>query len=771
MGLLAESDWQAPWICGGLHDNPPALPDPAPFLRRAFDLPAAPVRARLYLAGVGYHEAWINGAKVGDAVLDPAPAQYDRTVWYRCLDVTAALRAGANALGVILGTGWFFPFGEDVWNFTTAPWKAGPRLRCLLVIEDADGRVQRIASGPEWRCAAGPIVCDGLRNGETYDARLELPGWSEPGFADAAWKPARIVPGPGGVMRSQQSAPVRVVATRSIAALTQPKPGVWVFDAGQSLSGWGRIRVQAPAGTEIVLRYGEKLTAEGALDQKNIDMFIKHGGVQTDRYRCKGGGVETWEPRFTYHGFRYVEVTGLPAAPAIGDLDVRVVHSDLGERGGFASSLPLLDAVQRLARWSTLTNFHHLPTDCPHREKNGWTGDASLSAEQTLLYHDPQTSYRRWLADIRDAQRPSGQLPGIIPSGGWGYNWGGGPAWDSVLFTIPWNLWRYRGDHQVLAENLPAMRRWLDFAASMADADGIVGWGLGDWCPPHGGAGDYKCPTALTDTAYWYEAATITAETCAILGEMAEAVRLRALAARIRAAWRARFLDPASGAVAGESQTGYAAALWFGMCEPAERPRVLARLVALVEAAGRHHDCGILGNRYLYSALSNGGRADLALAVAVQRDRPSFGWWIERGATTMWEDADGGNSLNHHMFADVTRWFHQSLVGIRPAASGFQRILFAPEFPAGLDRAEGWHVSPYGRIACAWERTGGRVRIAVSIPANCTGELRLAVADAAAVRIDGAAGQAIAGRDERDRTGFTLASGDYVVEAALSTPG
>ena len=415
-------------------------PQPAPLFRKGFILAKQPVRARVYICGLGYYELRVNGAKVGDHVLDPAFTRYDRRALYVTYDVTDLLKKGPNALGVILGNGWYNMHTRCVWDFDKAPWRDRPVLLCQLELTFEDGSKRVIASDATWRVTTGPIVFDSIRNGETYDARLEKAGWDTAEYDDMNWPPAEIVSGPKGELAAQMLPPIKVTKTFKPAKLTQPKPGVYVFDTGQNMAGWTRLRVSGPAGTEIVLKYGERLNPDGTLDQKEIGQHIKTGKPQTDTYILKGQGTEVWEPRFAYYGFQYVEVTGLPGKPDLNTLEARVVHTSFERAGSFECSNDLLNRIQQNTLWSYISNFLGYPTDCPHREKNGWTGDAHLAAETGLYNFHSAPAYAKWLNDLKDEQRPSGELPGIVPTSGWGYQWGNGPAWDSAYVLIPWYL-------------------------------------------------------------------------------------------------------------------------------------------------------------------------------------------------------------------------------------------------------------------------------------------------------------------------------------------
>jgi alpha-L-rhamnosidase len=425
-----------------------------------------------------------------------------------------------------------------------------------------------------------------------------------------------------------------------------------------------------------------------------------------------------------------------------------------------------LNRLQACTRWSYIGNFVGIPTDCPHREKNGWTGDASLAAETGLLNYRAAPAYLKWLNDIADAQRPSGQLPGIVPSGGWGYNWGSGPAWDSAFTHIPWYLYLYSNDRRVLADHYSGMKRYVDFMATLA-TDGIVSFGLGDWCPPVGGPEAHSAPAALTSTAYYYANCLILTKTATLLGKAADARRYQRLADRIRRAFNRRFCDPATGAYEGKGQTSTGCALYQGLVDQTEQGKVVNALLAAIEAAHGHLDYGILGAKYVPNALTAAGRTDLAFEMATRTDFPSYGHWMERGATTLWEAWDGTSSLNHIMFGDISAWMFKALAGINPDQDkpGFQHVVIRPAFVPGLSWVRSAHRSMYGWICVAWTTEQERFTMGVSLPANATATLHLPVSDAGQVMESGipvAEAEGVTGIESKEgRLGMTLGSGTY----------
>ena len=498
-------------------------------------------------------------------------------------------------------------------------------------------------------------------------------------------------------------------------SVTEPKPGVFVFDMGQSFAGWAQLRVSGPAGTRVTMRYGERLGADGNLDRKTIDVFVYQGPFQTDSYTLKGRGEELWEPRFTYHGFRWVEVTGFPGKPTLDSLRGRVVHTSFAPAGSFECSNELLNKIQQATLWSYRSNFVGIPTDCPHREKNGWTGDAHLAAEQAMYNDYNIAAYEAWMNDFKDEQRESGELPGIVPTSGWGYQWGNGPAWDSAYILIPWYLYEYYGDRRVLSEHYDHMKRYVDYLTRRSK-DHIVSIGLGDWVPAK-----TKTPVEVTSTAYYYVDALTLSKIARLSGHEADSQAYGALADKIRSAFGKKFCV-GGGTVANNSQTALSCALYQGLALPEAKDAIVRQLVASVDGHDGHLDTGILGAKYLLHALTDNGHVDVAYRVATQTSPPSYGSWIRRGATTLWEDWGDGASRNHIMFGDISAWFYRALAGInldadRPA---FQHIVVRPRPTGDLQWVRARHESIYGSIEVAWKRKGANFSLDVTVPVSAT---------------------------------------------------
>ncbi|MDP6380793.1 MAG: family 78 glycoside hydrolase catalytic domain, partial [Phycisphaerae bacterium] len=616
-------------------------------------------KARVYICGLGYYELYVNGKKVGDHVLDPAFTRYDLRALYVTYDVTEMVAKGGNAVGVVLGNGWYNQHTPDTWGFDKSFWRDRPTVRCQLEVEFSDGTSEVISSNSTWKVSSGPIVFESIRNGETYDARLEKAGWNAADYDDAAWAAAAVVAGPKGQLAAQMLPPIKVTKTIMPVKITEPKPGCYVFDMGQNMAGWAKLKVSGPAGTKVVMKYSERLLRNGTVNQKHNRQYVHKYDFQTDTYILKGKGVEKWEPRFSYHGFQYVQVTGLPRKPGRRTLMGRVIHTSFASAGRFECSNDLFNKIQQNTLWSYIGNYHGFPTDCPHREKNGWTADAHLAAELGLINFASASSYAKWLDDIKDEYAQSGKLPGMVPAPthGWGsYVWG--PPWDSAYVLIPWYVYQYCGDVRILAEHYDGIKRYVDSLTSESK-NYIVTKARWDWAPA-------KSSTSpeLTATAYYYTNSLILSEAAKLLGKKTDAAKYADLAVKIKAAFNKEFFEPSTGQYKGGTQTGLSSALYQGLVEPKNVQRVLDNLVANIDANNGHIDTGILGAKYLLYALTDNGRGDVAYTVTTQTTFPSWGYWISKGATTLWELWNGKQSRNHVFFGDISTWFYKALAGI-----------------------------------------------------------------------------------------------------------
>lgn len=693
MGLLSPSDWKGKWI-GGANQ-----------LRKEFTLPARPVRARAFVSGLGYYELRINGRKVGDHVLDPGWTTYEKRVLYTAYDVTELLRQGPNAVGLILGQGWY-----------------GSRAALLqLNIEMEGGQRAEVVTDATWKVRQGPIVADSIYDGETYDARLETPGWDRPGFVDAGWQAATLVDPPKGVLSAQMMPPIRVTDTIIPLKMTNPRPGVYVFDMGQNFAGWCRLRVRGPRGTVVRLRHAELIYDDGMINVENL-----RRARATDTYILRGDGEEEiWEPRFTYHGFRYVELTGFPGTPRLDTLRGRVVHTDVKPHGGFAASKPILNQIQRILLWGIRSNLHSVPTDCDQRdERMGWMADAHLYAEPTLWNYDAAAFYANFLRNIRDIQGPDGSVTDTVP-----HKYGrrpADPAWGAAYPLITWYLYLYQGDRRILEEHYDGIKAWTDFQRSRAQ-DGILSYSYyGDWVPVE------RTPGELVSTFYYYYSAHLTSRMAEILGRKADAEAYAKLAAEIREAFNKKFLN-ADGTYANGTQTAHTLALYLDLAPKERRGAVFSRLRDdIVYGKDTHLTTGIIGTKYIMELLSRQGQTPLAYELATQTSYPSWGYMIENGATTLWElwqnkTGPSMNSHNHPMFGSIGAWFYKALAGIEldEQAPGFQRFRIVPGAVRDLTWASGETETLRGQVLSRWSRTAEGIRLEAAVPVGSRAEIHL----------------------------------------------
>lgn len=722
MGLLGEKDWAASsWI----GRSGPNAANPAPYLRKEFTVTGAVKRARVYVCGLGYADLHVNGRPVNESTeRDPGYTNYDKTVLYVAYDVTQLLRKGSNAIGAILGTGWYDVHDLATWRFEKAPWRGRPRMRLVLAIDYSDGRTEFVPSDTSWKVSTGPILTDGIYTGETYDARKELTGWDKPGFEDRNWTSAEIMPAPKGKLVARCCPPAAVTETFVPSKITEPKPGIFVVDLGQNFSGHTRLKLNAPAGTKITMRYSERVGPNGMIERSEIDHFMTKATppqpFQTDTYICKGDGVESWEQRFSYSGFRYMEVAGFPGTPTADNFRGCFAHTAMESAGTFGCSNDLFNKIQRATRYAYLSNAQSIPTDCPQREKNGWTGDAQLAAEAGLMNFRSASFYTKWLKDLADDQTADGKLGVIVPSGGWGHG-AFNPAWDSAYPIVANDLFKYCDDRQALANHYGHLRRYVDALAGELK-DGVLTFeSLGDWVP-----WQTETPSQLTSTAFLYLDSTIVAGAAHLLGKADDEKKYGELAERIKTAYNAHYFKPELGSYANASQTASAISLYFGLVPEERKQIVLKSLIQNIERQG-HLDTGILGAKYVLRVLSENGRSDLAYKLVNRREQPGWGWWIEQGATTLWEDWKGESSLNHIMFGDVSNWFFQWIAGISqtPDSRGFSHILIQPQPVGDLTWAKASYESPHGRIECAWRKEAAGLHLDLTIPANTTATIRV----------------------------------------------
>jgi alpha-L-rhamnosidase len=722
-GMMDMKNWKGAWIS----DNDDKNMKPAPYFRKTFSTSKKIASARAYIAVAGLYELYINGEKIGNHRLDPMYTRFDRRTLYLTYDVTQQLQEGKNAIGVLLGNGWYNHQSTAVWDFHKAPWRNRPAFCLDVRITYEDGTVETIKSGKDWKTALSPIIFNSIYTAEHYDARLEKKGWNTPEYADSTWKHVIYRQAPSANIVAQVMHPVRNIEEIPAKSVHKFSDSNYVFDLGRNIAGVSKITVKGAPGTVVRLKHAERLYTNGHADISNIDVHYRptddKDPFQTDIYILSGNGEETFMPHFDYKGFQYVEVNS--TTPVTINLVGYFMHSDVPPIGHINSSNPVINKIWSATNNSYLSNLFGYPTDCPQREKNGWTGDAQIAIETGLYSFDGITIYEKWLADHRDEQQPNGVLPSIIPTDGWGYEWGNGPDWTSTIAIIPWNIYLFYGDKKLLSDCYDNIKRYVDHIDQISPG-GLTTWGLGDWVPVKS-----VTPVELTSTCYYYADALILSNAAKILGNTSDYEKYLALSVKIKNAFNDKYLNKET-AIYGEGvQTALSCPLYWGLVPDEFKNKVAANLAKRVEADLFHLDVGLLGQKAILNALSENGYADVAYKVASQKTYPSWGWWIENGATTLYEnwkiDASSDISLNHIMFGEIGAWIYKGLGGIKPdpAQPGFKNVLIAPHFVEGLDHFEATHDGPQGTISSSWTRKGKKLSYTVIIPTNSTASIVL----------------------------------------------
>ncbi len=734
-GMMEISNWRGDWIT----DTRDIDLRPAPYFRKEITVEKEIKSARAYIAVAGLYELSINGQKVGDHRLDPMYTRFDRRTLYVTYDVTDQLKNGANALGVLLGNGWYNHQSTAVWYFHEATWRARPKFCLDIRVEYSDGSVETFSSDNSWKTDLSPVILNSIYTAEHYDARLEQKGWDQPGFDDSAWKNAAVTPAPSNNIVAQALAPIRNVEEIDPVEMRKFSDKNYVYNLGRNIAGVSKLKVTGEEGTKIQLIHGEMLGKDGHVDLANIDVHYRptddSDPFQTDIFILGGGGEETFMPRFNYKGFQYVEIkSDKPIELGQNSLTGYFMHSDVSPIGKIASSNPVLDKTWQAGNNSYLSNLFGYPTDCPQREKNGWTGDAQIAVETGLYSFDGITVYEKWLADHRDEQQPNGVLPAIIPTDGWGYHWANGPDWTSTIAVIPWNVYLFYGDTKILQDNYPNIKRYVDHIDELYPS-GLTDWGLGDWVPVKS-----RAPKELTSTAYYYADAVILSKIAGIGGNVGDEKRYAELAEKIKTSFNEKYLDRSTGIYGSGMQTELCVPLFWGLVPEDMKEKVATNLARKVEEDGFHIDVGLLGSKAILNALSENGYADVAYTLASQETYPSWGWWIVNGATTFYEnwdiEAKRDLSLNHIMFGEINAWFYKALGGIKPDPEnpGFKNVLLKPHFVDGLDQFYAEHDGPYGKIVSSWKKENDKIIYQVTIPANSSATISL---DAETVSVNG----------------------------------
>ncbi|MCG2614322.1 glycoside hydrolase family 78 protein [Terrimonas sp. NA20] len=733
-GMMDMANWKGTWISDGGSIN--TLP--APYFRKQFTAKKKISSARAYIAVAGLYELYINGQKTGDHRLDPMYTRFDRRNMYVSHDITGLLNNGENAVGVILGNGWYNHQSLAVWNFERAPWRQRPTFCMDIRITYEDGTTETVSTDGSWKSHASPIIFNSIYTGEHYDSRLEIPDWSTTRYNDSTWRGSGLRAAPSQHVVSQLMAPIKNVDEIKPTSFTRFSDTSYLFDLGRNIAGVIKIKLKGKSGTTVRIIHGERLYKQGAarkvpaqhVDLSNIDVYHRpkdnSDPFQTDIVILNGSGAVEFMPKFNYKGFQYVEIiSDKPVKIEKNDLVAYFMHSDVSATGQISSSNTLLNKIWEATNNSYLSNLFGYPTDCPQREKNGWTGDGHFAIESGLFNFDGISVYEKWMADHRDEQQPNGVLPDIIPTGGWGYGTANGTDWTSTIAIIPWNLYLFYGDLTPLKDNYENIKRYVNYVEGISPT-GFTTFGRGDWVPVKS-----TSSLELTSSIYFYVDANILAKTAKLLNRKDDQQRYTALAEKIRKAINEKYFDRDKKIYGNGVQTELSMALYWKIVPEEFRAAVADNLAKRVMQDNLHLDVGVLGAKAILNALSENGKTDIAYQLAVQSTYPSWGWWIQNGATTLYEnwdiDAARDISLNHMMFGEIGGWFYKGLGGIHPdeAAPGFKHVKLEPGFPTGLENFSASYRSPYGKIISSWKRTAGNIVYEVTVPANSSASVQL----------------------------------------------
>jgi len=764
IGLLNKKDWKAQWIGKGEDENPDSPhTDPAPYLRKQFKINKKVKFARVYVSGLGYYELSLNGKKVGDYVLAPAPTNYDRRnlrhmhyeykdrektrVLYNTFDVTDYLTSGDNVAAVILGNGWYNQRDRLAEGWM---WYDTPRMILQMEIEYQDGSKETVISDSSWKISTGAMLHDAIFTGEIYDARLEPDGWKRPGFDDSTWKQAKMVRPPTGKLLAQLTPADKVTRNIKVKSKKTVSDSTVSYDFGEMFSGWVKIKVKGEKGTRLTLRYFEELG--GNYRQKDI-------------YILSGNGIEEYEPRFTWHAFRKMEISGLSNSTELINVIGRVVHTAVDSAGNFESSNELFNRIYKNYLRTQLGNFHgSFSSDCPHRERLGYTGDGQLVAESAIFNFDMRRFYRKWFNDMADAQDSiSGFVPHTAPFGGGG----GGPAWGSSYVIVPWIYYLYYGDSNVLQKHYEGMKRWVEYLGTRTDKHGLIvreepnAWFLGDWAAP----GKVEIPPPFVNTCYYYCVSDILSKTAAVIGKNDDAKYYAGLKENIKKDINTAFYDIGKKYYWQNRQGANAFPLVFGIAPQEDIPQIVENLVQSIIGNKGHFDSGILATPLILEALTQYGREDIAFTLMNQRDYPSYGYVLEKKTTTLWEYWDGKLSHSHPMYGSVIRWFFKALGGINPDPQqpGFKHIIIKPVICGDLTYTNTGNNSIYGKINSNWEIIDNTLYLNVEIPANTTASVFVPVESKDKVIVNNklAWGKAVFSKVDNNRVVYNVTPGKY----------
>jgi alpha-L-rhamnosidase len=732
-GLLKQTDWRAKWTGLNQISEKDAVSErktrlAARYLRKEFNVSKKVEKAKLYISGLGLYEAYINAGRIGEQVLSPTPTDYSKTVKYNVFDVSKQLTEGNNAIGVTLGNGRFFTMrNRGVRNF------GFPRMILQLEIKYADGSVQTIVSDDSWKVTAnGPILANNEFDGEEYDARKEFAGWNKAGFDDSEWLPAEIVDAPGGQLEAQTNKNIKVMETIRPKSVNEINAGTFVMDMGQNMVGWLRMKVKGAAGDEVKLRFAETLNDDGTLYTANL-----RSAAATDKYILKGGESETWSPSFTYHGFRFVEISGFPGKPAVDDFAGLVVFDEMEATGEFETSDKTINQIYKNARWGIMGNYRGMPTDCPQRdERMGWLGDRAIGSQGESFIFNINNLYVKWLDDIEQAQRADGSIPDVAPNY-WSI-YSDNMTWPGTYVIIANMLYDQYGTGAPIEKHYESMKKWINYMQGKYLKEGIMTKDTyGDWCMPpespeliHSKDPARKTDGAVLSTTFCYRILRILEKFATILEKEEDSDVFAQQAEIVKNAFNDKYFNKDTKQYANNTVTSNLLPLCFGMVPDEYKEDVFKNIVdKTIDEFNGHVSTGLVGIQWLMRGLSEYGRPDIAYKIATNTDYPSWGYMIEKGATTIWELWNGDtanpemNSGNHVMLlGDLVVWFYEYLAGIQndPNGVGFEEIVMKPYPVEGLGYVKASYKSVRGLVKSEWTKTGDGFTWNITVPCNST---------------------------------------------------
>lgn len=743
MALLDHSEWKATWIGEDALSNPGEEIGvaggnnktrlAARYLRKEFTADKAVKRAVLYISGLGAYEAYLNGKKVSEDVFAPMPSMYFKRIYYNVYDVTDLLASDRNTLGVILGNGRYFSMrnpGMKTFGL--------PRLLAQLQIEYADGSQATVVSDASWKVTSkGPIVANNEFDGEEYDASLEMAGWNANGYDDSAWKASDVMDAPKGKLTAQQNPNIRVQETLKPVAIVERPGGKYILDMGQNMVGWLSIDLKGKKGQPISMKFAELLQKDGSLYMDNL-----RKALVTDIYTPANDGSFNWQPRFVYHGFRFVEISGLDYKPELSAFTGHVIYDQMETTGRFETSHPLVNKVHQNAYWGIRGNYRGMPTDCPQRdERLGWLGDRATGAYGEAFVFDNAQLYVKWLQDIEDSMSPEGSISDVSPN--YWTIYADDVTWPSAFFYVADMLYRQYGDDRAIRTHYPAMKRWMAHMEETTMKDYIMTKDqYGDWCMPpesqeliHSQDPSRKTDGAILSTTVYYDLLNKMADFARICGQDADISGFRSLAAKMKDAYNAKFFNPETAQYGNNTVTANILSLRLGLVPEGYEGKVFGNIVRKTEKEFNGHvSTGVLGIQHLMRGLTEYGRVDMAYKILTNETYPSWGYMIKNGATTIWELWNGDtadpamNSANHVMLlGDLLIWYYEDLAGIKcaPDAIGFKKLVMEPVFPEGLDEVSASYQSVYGEIKSAWTKKNGDFSWDITLPGNTTATVRI----------------------------------------------